>query len=75
MFATNYMKSFNDRIRSSIFSLLCRPHQSENPLFVNYFHTEEARSTHIGDPYCTHNIVLYLFTQFYNNFNHLFNYY
>ena len=30
MFATNYIKSFNERIRSSIFSLLCRLHQSDN---------------------------------------------
>ena len=35
IFATNYIKSFNDRIRSSIFRLLCRIHQSDNLLFIN----------------------------------------
>ena len=40
MFATNYIKSFNERIRSSIFSLLCRLHQSDNILFINYLHTD-----------------------------------
>ena len=40
MFVTNYIKYFNERIRSSIFDLSCRLHQSENPLFVNYFHTD-----------------------------------
>ena len=39
MFATNYVKSFNERIRSSIFSLLCRLEKSDNILFVNYLHT------------------------------------
>ena len=39
MFATKYIKSFSERIRSYIFSLLCRLRQSENPLFVNYVHT------------------------------------
>ena len=40
MFTTNYVKSFNERIRSSIFSILCRLEKSVNPLFVNYFHTD-----------------------------------
>ena len=44
MFATNYIKSFNERIRSSIFSLLCRLlcrlHQLDNLLFINYLHTD-----------------------------------
>ena len=40
MFATNYTKSFNERIRSSIFSLLSRLHQSDNLLFINYLHTD-----------------------------------
>ena len=40
MFATNYIKSFNERIRSSIFSFLCRLHQSDNLLFINYLHTD-----------------------------------
>ena len=40
MFATNYIKSFNESIRSSIFSLLCRLHQSDNLLFINYLHTD-----------------------------------
>ena len=39
MFATNYVKSINERIRSSIFSLLCRLEKSDNILFVNYLHT------------------------------------
>ena len=39
MFATNYVKSFNERIRSSIFSLSCRLEKSDNILFVNYLHT------------------------------------
>ena len=39
MFATNYVKSFNERIRSSIFNLLCRLEKSDNILFVNYLHT------------------------------------
>ena len=39
MFATNYIKSFNERIRSSIFSLLCRIHQSDNLLLIN-LHTD-----------------------------------
>ena len=40
MFATNYIKSFNERIRSSIFSLLYRLHQSDNLLFINYPQTD-----------------------------------
>ena len=40
MFATNYIKFFNERIRSSIFRLLCRLHQSDNILFINYLHTD-----------------------------------
>ena len=39
MFTTNYVKSFNERIRLSIFSLLCCLERSGNLLFVNYFHT------------------------------------
>ena len=39
MFATNYLKYFNERIRSSIFSLLYRLHQSDN-LFINYLTTD-----------------------------------
>ena len=39
MCAINYIKSYNEHICSSKFSLLSRLHQSENPLFVNYFHT------------------------------------
>ena len=39
MFATIYVKSFNERIRSLIFSLLGRLEKSDNMLFVNYFHT------------------------------------
>ena len=39
MFATNYVKSFNERIRSSIFSLLCRLEKSDYILFVKYLHT------------------------------------
>ena len=31
MFSTNYIKSFNECICSSIFSLLCHLHQSETP--------------------------------------------
>ena len=40
MFAANYIKSVNERIHSSMFSLLCRLHQSKNPLFVNYVLTD-----------------------------------
>ena len=40
MFATKYIKSFNERIHSSIFSLLCSIHQSDNLLFINYLHTD-----------------------------------
>ena len=40
MFATNYIKSFNESICSSIFSLLCRLRQSDNILFINYLHTD-----------------------------------
>ena len=36
---TNYVKSVNEHIRSSIFSFLCRFEKSDNLLFVNYFHT------------------------------------
>ena len=39
IFATNYIKSFNERIRSSIFSLICCLHQLDNLLFINYLHT------------------------------------
>ena len=39
MFATNYVKSFNECIRSSIFSLLCWLEKSDSRPFVNYFHT------------------------------------
>ena len=39
MFATNYVKSFNEHIRSNFFILLCRLEKSDNILFVNYFHT------------------------------------
>ena len=39
MFATSNVKSFNECICSSIFSLLCWLEKSENILFVNYFHT------------------------------------
>ena len=56
MLATNYIKYFNERIRSSIFSLLCRLHQSENPLVVNYLvvYILEVLCTHTGDTNCTH---------------------
>ena len=37
---SNHIKSFNELIRSSIFSLLRRLQDSENPLFVNYFYTD-----------------------------------
>ena len=37
MFVYNHIKSFNELIRSSIFNLLRRLQDSENPLFVNYF--------------------------------------
>ena len=47
MFATNYIKSFNERIRSSIFSLLCRLHQSDNILFINYLHTDIHFKSHM----------------------------
>ena len=66
MFATNYVKYFNECIRSSIFSLLCHLHQSENPLSVNYFHTD----IHFRSSMYTywrsllHNIALY-FTLFF----------
>ena len=36
----NASLSFNERIRSSIFSLLCRLHQSDNILFINYLHAD-----------------------------------
>ena len=47
VFATNYIKSFNERIRSSIFSLLCRLHQSDNILFINYLHTDIHFKSHM----------------------------
>ena len=34
MFAINYVKSFNERIRSSIFSLSYRLEKSDNPYFL-----------------------------------------
>ena len=40
MFVSNHIKSFNELIRSSIFSLLRRLQDSENPLYVNYFYTD-----------------------------------
>ena len=40
MFVSNHIKSFNELIRSSIFSLLRRLQDSENPLVVNYFYTD-----------------------------------
>ena len=40
MFVSNHIKSFNELIRSSIFSLLRRLQDSENPLFVNYLYTD-----------------------------------
>ena len=62
MFGTNYIKYFNEHIRSSIFSLLCRLHQSENPLFVNYFHTNihfrSSINVHILEISIVH-IILY----------------
>ena len=68
LFATNYIKSSNERIHSSIFSLLCHLHLSGNPLFVNYFHTDihilEALFTQTGDPNCTHYICIVFFTLF-----------
>ena len=80
MFATNYTKSFNERIRSSIFSLLSRLHQSDNllllitstPIFIL-----RAVCTHTGGHYYTHNICivfllikLFIFDfDFYNLFN------
>ena len=63
----NYIKFFNERIRSSIFSFLCRLHQSENPLFVNYFHSYihlEARCTHLEIP-IVHIILYCIFTFFF----------
>ena len=40
MFVSNHIKSFNELTRSSIFSLLRRLQDSENPLFVNYCYTD-----------------------------------
>ena len=40
MFANNHIKSFYERIRSSILILICRLHQSNNLLFINYVHTD-----------------------------------
>ena len=40
MFVPNHIKSFNELIRSSIFSLLRLLQDSVNPLFVNYFYTD-----------------------------------
>ena len=40
MFVSNHIKSFNELICSSIFSLLRRLQDYENPLFVNYFYTD-----------------------------------
>ena len=70
MFATHYIKSFNERICSSIFRLLCHLHQPENPLFVNYFHTDiHFRSSMIP---IVHIILYCIFTLFFfNYFNHL----
>ena len=62
MFASNYSLSFNECIHSSIFSLLCRLHQTENPLFVNYFHTDIhfRRWIHIKkNILTTHSILFY----------------
>jgi len=45
----------------------CRLHQSENRLFVNYFiliYILEALCTHAGDPKCTHDICIVIFTLF-----------
>ena len=76
MFDTNYIKSFNERIRSSIFSLLCRLHQSDNILFINYLHTDihfKSRMYSYWRSLLT--LVLYLFFKqffyiyFYNIFN------
>ena len=47
MFVSNHIKSFNELIRSSIFSLLRRLQDSENPLFVNYFYTDIHFRSHI----------------------------
>ena len=66
MFATNYIKSFNKCIRSSIFSLLY--HLKTLYLSISFIliYIFEARCTHTGYPCCTHNIVLYFYTMFYN---------
>ena len=61
-FATIYIKSFNDHIHSSIFSLLCCLHQCETPLFVNYFHLFYIHFTYILEDLCTHDICIVLFT-------------
>ena len=61
-----------------LFSFLCRLHQSENPSFVNYFHTDIHFTRPMYTyyiPYCVY-ILLYciLFSLFCNiYFNHLLN--
>ena len=63
MFATNYIKSFNERIRSSIFSLICRLHQSDNLFY--YFtdiHYKSYMYTYWGR-YYTHDICIVFFNQ------------
>ena len=43
MFATNYVKSFNERIRLSIFILLCRLERSDNLLFFTLLFITEVK--------------------------------
>ena len=84
MFATNYIKYFNERIRSSIFSLLCRLHQSDNLLFINYLHTDihfkscihilEVAIIHITFVLCflIKFLIFFIFTNIINQFPDVF---
>ena len=76
MFATNYIKYFNERIRSSIFSLLCCFYQSENPrlsITSTQVYILEVLCSHSGDHNCTYDICIVGLPYFNNYFNQLFN--
>ena len=68
MFATNYIKSFNERIRSSIFSLLCRLHQSDNILFINYLHTDIVHMSLELYLFFNQFVLIFIFTTYLINF-------
>ena len=71
------IKTHSFSLNVSIFGLLCYLHQSENPFFVNYFHTDihfrSSMYTYWRSQLYTI-FVLYFLPIFFNYFNNLFNF-